>query len=111
MIMEEILDKDSVILIECTKLFARERGLVGEYEIKKLMHLKEKLISYGIKTTAILICDEYYKDNKSFFSAILKRFNQQTYFIFREGLENMESEAYTLTKPNDLLLYASKIQL
>lgn len=47
---------DTILLIECVNQYSSNRSLVGDVEIKKLLHWKDKLNTLGYLSKPILIC-------------------------------------------------------
>jgi hypothetical protein len=82
----------SVLIIECARQFTSDRSPIGVVELKKLLHVKEKFEMYNMSVDAVLICAEYYRSNSKFFNSILKQLNNNVHIIFKEGLEEIESQ-------------------
>jgi hypothetical protein len=87
----------SVLLIECTRQYTAHRSVVGNVEVKKLLHVKEKLELQGIRVYAVLICEEYYNGNSQFFNSEMEKY-PNVYFIFKEGMEMIESQIHLMTE-------------
>jgi hypothetical protein len=98
----------SVLLIECTRQFTSGRSAVGIVELKKLLHVKEKFETYGLSVGAVLICAEYYKSNSRFFNSVLKQHPNDVHIIFKEGLEEIESQIQIMTTHDDILEHSMK---
>jgi hypothetical protein len=97
----------SILLIECNRQFTSDRSAIGEVELKKLLHVKEKLETYGLNVYAILICAEYYKTNSEFFDSVSKRYHN-IHFIFKEGLEKIESQIHLMTDHINILKFSQR---
>jgi hypothetical protein len=94
----------SVLLIECTRQYTADRSVVGVVELKKLLHVKEKLEAHGLGVYAVLICNEYYKSNSQFFNSEFERY-RNVHFIFNEGMEMIQSQIHLMTDYKQLLVF------
>ncbi len=94
---------NSVILVECVQKYTTDKGDVGERKVRKLLYLKEKFYELGFITYPLLICGENYEDNKVYFEGKIRK---DVYFIFNEGLKQMQEEVHLIKKPEDLIRYS-----
>jgi hypothetical protein len=98
-----LFDKESVTLVECTRQFLSNRSISGEYEVGKLTNVKAVLESYGHNVNAILVCAEAYATNPDLFNKVIHNFDQ-VYFMFKEDLEEIESNLPIISKIDDVFI-------
>lgn len=110
-----LLDKQkngSIILIACIRQFLSTRSVIGEYETEKLTHVKTffERQSYD-NVHAILVCAELYDSNPILFDTAIQRFGKQVCFLFREDLNEIQSNIHTITAHDDILGYSRNSKL
>jgi hypothetical protein len=98
-----LFENESVTIVECTRQFMSRRSISGEYEAGKLTNVKAVLESYGYNVNAILVCAEAYATNPDLFNKVIHNFNQ-VYFMFKEDLEEIESNLPIISKIDDVLI-------
>jgi hypothetical protein len=102
----------SVILMACVKQFLSNRSVTAEYEIGKLTRVKTFLEGQGYDNLhAILACTELYDSNPTLFNSVIQRFGNQVYFLFREDLNEIQSNMHTITAHDDILGYSRNSKL
>ncbi|MGC1930766.1 MAG: hypothetical protein WA667_17490 [Candidatus Nitrosopolaris sp.] len=102
-------DQDSVMIMECARQYTADRYNVGEIEIRKLLHFKEKLTHQDLKVRAVFICGEEYTNNTAFFDKILRKHSKEVNFLFSENILELQSNILKINNQEDILQYCKRI--
>ena len=100
-----LLDQHSIMILECARQYTSKRSPVGEIEIKKLLHFKEKLRHHDLQVRAVFICGEKYTDNSAFFKKIRRKYGTEVLFMFEENIAEVVSNILKINNQEDILQY------